>query len=294
MPDPLGQKCSSKHHGERGASKMNFVLIGCGYIAQKHLRAIKETGHNLLAVFDPTSHVGILDTYFISTRFFNEFVEFHNFCVENLPDYVSICAPNFLHLPYIIWAKKLNLKVVCEKPIVMNLDELKMLENFDNINTILQLRLNPEIVALKANLPFPMDMRIKYYTPRGDWYFKSWKTDTRKSGGLLMNIGIHLFDLSCYILGEPLKVLNAEGSDVDSKGSAQFTRGRLFWELSIKGDTPHRQMYVNDQTIDLNKNFVDSHLECYQNILCGKGVKPSQCAEAYKLIDMINQNPSFL
>ena len=194
----------------------NFALIGAsGYIAPRHMKAISDTGNNLLAAFDPYDGIGIMDSYFPQARFFTEFERFDRF-IEKIKyendqtlDYISITSPNYLHDAHIRVALRRGADAICEKPIVLNpwnIDALQRVskETGKNIYTILQLRLHPSIIQLKRKIEASKsddihDIELTYITSRGNWYYTSWKGDISKSGGIATNIGVHFFDMLSWV-----------------------------------------------------------------------------------------------
>ena len=196
----------------------NFALIGAaGYIAPRHLRAIKDTGNRLVAAYDKFDSVGIMASYFPQADFFTEFEIFDRHCskikaTDKKIDYVSICTPNYLHDAHMRYSLRLGADVICEKPLVLNpwnIDQLVQIEKEtgDHINTILQLRLHPSIVALKQQVDAApkdkiFDVDLTYITSRGNWYYTSWKGDIHKSGGIATNIGVHFYDMLQWVFGK--------------------------------------------------------------------------------------------
>ena len=194
----------------------NFVLIGTtSFIAPRHMRAIKDTNNNLIASLDPSDNVGILDSFFPESNFFTDFSRLDRYLSKialegEIVDYITICTPNYLHDFYIRYALKNKINVICEKPLVINSRNLKLIQSLEkkskkNVYTILQLRHHPQIIKLSKELKTKKkcyDIELTYITSRGKWYHISWKGDTKKSGGILMNIGIHLFDLLIFLFGD--------------------------------------------------------------------------------------------
>jgi UDP-N-acetyl-2-amino-2-deoxyglucuronate dehydrogenase len=275
----------------------NFALIGAaGYIAPRHMKAIKETGNDLVAVCDPNDSVGIIDSYFPNAEFFTEFERFDRH-VEKLRrknekvDYVSICSPNYLHDAHIRFALRNQAHAICEKPIVLNpwnVDALAELEaEFGvNIYTILQLRLHPAIIALREqfatwNGPH-IEVDITYITSRGSWYFHSWKGDQSKSGGIATNIGVHFFDMLSWIFGDVEdSVVHLNNKDAAS-GVLTLNRAKVNWFLSInadhlpnaqkeKGQRTFRSITIAGQEVEFSDGFTDLHTESYRDILNGGG-----------------------
>ena len=285
----------------------NFGLIGAaGYIAPRHLKAIKETGNNLLAALDPFDSVGIMDSYFPDAAFFTEPERFDRHLDKMRRsgnghiDYVSICSPNYLHDAHIRMALRNGAHAICEKPIVLNpwnVDALMEIEkeSGQNIYTILQLRHHPAIIALKEKVSKALstststskiyDIDLTYITSRGAWYHRSWKGDIEKSGGVATNIGVHFFDMLTWIFG-PAKENVVHVSETDrTAGFLQLKNARVRWYLSIdradlakananakaEGKTTYRSITVNGEEIEFSGGFTDLHTVSYQNILEGKG-----------------------
>lgn len=280
-----------------------FAITGvAGYIAHRHLKAIKDTGNSLVAACDPNDSVGILDRYFFDVRFFKEFERFDRH-LEKLRrnktpvDFLTICSPNYLHDAHVRLALRLRADAICEKPLVLNpwnLDALSELENEykKHIYTILQLRVHPSLVALKNNLKASgqkHQVNLTYITPRGLWYLASWKGQLEKSGGLATNIGIHFFDLLIWLFG-PVK--NSEVHCAEATRTAGFfelENAEVRWFLSIdkddlppaaSGQTTFRSIEVDGKDIEFSEGFTDLHTVMYKEILEGRGfgiedVRPS-------------------
>jgi UDP-N-acetyl-2-amino-2-deoxyglucuronate dehydrogenase len=280
----------------------NFALIGAaGYIAPRHLKAIKETGNTLLAALDPFDSVGIMDSYFPDAAFFTEPERFDRHLDKMRRsgnghiDYASICSPNYLHDAHIRMALRNRAHAICEKPIVLNpwnVDALLEIEKESgkNIYTILQLRHHPAIISLKEkvknekakDLGKTYDIDLTYITSRGAWYHRSWKGDIEKSGGVATNIGVHFFDMLTWIFG-PAKENVVHLSETDrAAGFLQLENARVRWFLSINrdhlpeqakkdGKTTYRSITVNGEEIEFSGGFTDLHTVSYQNILEGKG-----------------------
>jgi len=279
-------------------SPSRFALIGAaGFIAPRHMEAIRDTGNILVAAIDPHDSVGIIDSYFPETRFFTEIERFdrHLEMLRRQGDgaginYVSICSPNYLHDAHISLALRIHADAICEKPLVISprkLDQLKELEQEHGrrIHAILQLRLHPELHRLKRDLSEPTgrhDVALTYITRRGAWYSASWKGSNEKSGGMIMNIGIHLFDLASWLFGA------VHESEVHLKennriaGTLELERGRVRWFVSADGkDLPestraagkhaYRALQLDGEEIDLSPGFGGLHTSMYQEILCGRG-----------------------
>jgi UDP-N-acetyl-2-amino-2-deoxyglucuronate dehydrogenase len=285
----------------------NFALIGAaGYIAPRHMKAVKETGNNLAAAIDKHDAVGVIDSYFPDSSFFVEFERFDRH-VEKLRrkggdekiHYVSIASPNYLHDSHIRFALRVGADAICEKPLVLNpwnLDAIEELEKESGhrVNAILQLRLHTAIKALKEKVmasPGKFDVDLTYITSRGRWYLVSWKGDLSKSGGVGTNIGIHFFDMLQWVFGrvQHLTVHMSEPSKV--AGYLELEKARVRWFLSIDRDdlpesavegkkTTYRSITVNGEEVEFSEGFTDLHTLSYSEILKGSGfnlgdVRPS-------------------
>lgn len=284
----------------------NYALIGAaGYIAPRHLKAIKETGGNLAVAYDINDSVGIMDSYFPDAAFFTEFEQFETH-VDALRragtqiDYVGICSPNYLHKAHMGFTLRAGADAICEKPLVLELSDIDDLaamekETGHRINSILQLRLHPAIIALRdkvrAGDPDKIyDVDLGYFTSRGAWYHTSWKGFTHKSGGIATNIGVHFYDMLSFIFG-PNKTNIVHHRSLDSAGGyLEFERARVRWVLSINRNhlpdhtppdqTTHRSITVEGEEIEFSGGFTDLHTASYQNVLGGNGygldvVRPS-------------------
>ena len=271
----------------------NFGLIGAaGYIAVRHLRAIKDTGNNLLASLDKFDCVGLLDGYFPQSDFFVEFERFDRH-FDKLKrtgtkiDYVSICSPNYLHDSHIRFALRHQAEAICEKPIVLNPWNVEALQEIENetghkIYTILQLRLHPKIVELKEKIKNGpkdkvYDIDLSYITSRGNWYYISWKGDVQKSGGVATNIGIHFFDMLTWIFGDVKEnIVNLHTHDRAS-GIFKLEKANVRWFLSINsetlpkevkesGKTTFRSITVEGEEIEFSEGFTDLHTRSYEAV----------------------------
>jgi UDP-N-acetyl-2-amino-2-deoxyglucuronate dehydrogenase len=267
-----------------------FVLIGAaGYVAPKHMAAIKETGGDLIAILDPHDSVGILDSYFPDCKYFSEFVEFEEFCLDNKPDYVVVCSPNYLHFEHCLWALESGIDVICEKPTVLTVGELRYLLVVASmmqreVYSILQLRLGASAIVLKANNIQPHSASLVYYTPRGSWYNSSWKGEIQKSGGLVTAIGVHLLDLLLWLYGPDYSIINWDNSSDSCIGQLNISGTVVTIDLSIRwGNSPERLLIVDGTGYSLSDNFNGFHSVCYQNILDGKGVSLSDLGRTIEL-----------
>jgi UDP-N-acetyl-2-amino-2-deoxyglucuronate dehydrogenase len=278
----------------------NFALTGVGgYVAPRHLKAIKETGNNLVCAINPSDSVGILDSYFKEARFFNEFERFDRH-IEKLRrqskdkhiNYVSICSPNHLHDAHARFALRVGADAICEKPVVLNpwnIDALQELEKEfgHRVYTVLQLRVHPSLIALKEQLlksppAEKKDIRLTYITSRGPWYLVSWKGQVERSGGLATNIGIHFFDLLIWLFGKVELSEVHHTSPVKTGGYMELERARVQWFLSIdkddlpaevaqKGQTTFRLITIDGEEIEFSEGFADLHTIIYRETLAGNG-----------------------
>jgi UDP-N-acetyl-2-amino-2-deoxyglucuronate dehydrogenase len=276
----------------------NFGLIGvAGYIAGRHLKAIKDTGNNLLACLDKFDSVGIIDSYFPESDFFVEFERFDRH-FDKLKrtgtkiDYVSICSPNYLHDSHIRFALRHKAEAICEKPIVLNpwnIDALQEIENETGhrVYTILQLRLHPKIIELRdkiKNSPKDKmhDIDLTYITSRGNWYNISWKGDIQKSGGVATNIGVHFFDMLGWIFGNTRTNIVHLSEHNKASGYLELENARVRWFLSLDyndipkftkeaGKRTYRSIRVDGEEIEFSEGFADLHTLSYSEILAGNG-----------------------
>jgi UDP-N-acetyl-2-amino-2-deoxyglucuronate dehydrogenase len=278
----------------------NFGLIGAaGYIAPRHMKAIKETGNNLLAALDPFDSVGIIDSYFPDASFFTEPERFdrhmdklHRNGNDHM-EYVSICSPNYIHDSHIRMVLRNNANAICEKPLVLNPWNVEALSEIEketgkNIYTILQLRHHPAIISLKNKVESEIssgktyDIDLTYITSRGAWYNRSWKGKIEKSGGVATNIGVHFFDMLTWIFGD-CDQNNVHVSETDhAAGMLVLKNARVRWFLSINSDhlpisaknekkTTYRSIKVSGEEIEFSGGFTDLHTISYQKILEGNG-----------------------
>jgi UDP-N-acetyl-2-amino-2-deoxyglucuronate dehydrogenase len=277
----------------------NFGLIGtAGYIAPRHLRAIKETNNNLVAALDPSDSVGVIDQFFPNAAFFVEYERFDrhldklNRELKQPLDYLSICTPNYLHDSHIRMALRCGAHAICEKPLVLNpwnLDALQKIEKESDkqVNTILQLRLHPSIIALKEKIEkAPKDkifeVDLTYLTSRGSWYYASWKGDIQKSGGIASNIGVHFFDMLTWVFGGVKENIVHLHEHDRASGYMELENARVRWFLSIneetlpdeiraKGQRTYRSITVDGEEIEFSNGFFDLHTTSYEHILKGSG-----------------------
>jgi UDP-N-acetyl-2-amino-2-deoxyglucuronate dehydrogenase len=288
----------------------NFVLIGAaGYVAPRHLQAIKETGNNLLAALDKHDSVGILDKYFPDAHFFTEFERFDRHC-EKLRregvaiDYVSVCSPNYLHDAHIRFGFRIDADVICEKPLVLNpwnIDALATLEKETKkkVYTLLQLRYHPAILALKKKLERVPGNRhqveLTYITPRGNWYLHSWKGDEDKSGGIVTNIGFHFFDLLIWLFGSVNDVQVDNYSPQLASGVLILENADVNWRLSIRREDLRddenncRRLILDEEEVEFSDGFDELHNLAYAEVIAGRGVQIEEMREVTELVHRIRQ-----
>lgn len=295
-----------------------FALIGAaGYIAPRHLKAIKDTDNNLAVAMDVNDSVGIMDSHFPDAEFFTEFEEFEAYLEDqklqgNKIDYVSICSPNYLHVSHIKFALKNGIDVICEKPLVLHskdLDDLTLYEKKYNakVNSILQLRLHSAIIALRNKVHEApkdkiFDVDLTYMTSRGKWYQKSWKGFNEKSGGVATNIGVHFFDMLHFIFGKIQKNEVHYRDEKTTAGHLTFERARVRWFLSIdagnlpdnavKGEkTTYRSILIEGEELEFSGGFTELHTESYKNILAGKGYGLEENRTAIETVEKLRVEP---
>lgn len=279
----------------------NFAITGvAGYIAPRHLQAIKDTGNRLLAAVDPHDSVGILDRYFFDTAYFREFERFDRYLdkLRRKADgdklhYLSICSPNYLHDAHIRFALRQHANAICEKPLVLNpwnCDALKELEEESdgNVYTVLQLRCHPAIQQLKKKYEKhptankKADVNLEYITSRGRWYLYSWKGDIERSGGLVTNIGIHFFDMLIWIFGPVQGNRVLINTPTHVSGELELERANVKWNLSIdknnlpkqcqdQGQATYRSITIDGEEIEFSEGFTNLHTKVYEDILAGGG-----------------------
>ncbi|NLF71253.1 MAG: Gfo/Idh/MocA family oxidoreductase [Candidatus Anammoximicrobium sp.] len=296
---------------------MNFALIGAaGFIAPRHMQAIHDTGHDLIAAIDPHDCVGRLDSFFPEARFFTEIERFDRFLEkrrrgpeDQRVQYVSICTPNYLHDAHVRLALRLKAHAICEKPLVIspwNLDALQELEAEYGcrVYNVLQLRLIPALQELKRTVDADSgrqraDICLTYITRRGKWYDVSWKGDPEKSGGVSMNIGVHFFDLLGWLFGEPEHWEVHLRTPRKMSGLLELERARVRWFLSVDeedlpqsvrqaGKYAYRSMTLDGQEIEFSDGFTDLHTRVYREILAGRGAGLCDARPAIELVFALN------
>jgi UDP-N-acetyl-2-amino-2-deoxyglucuronate dehydrogenase len=286
----------------------NFVLIGAaGYVAPRHMNAIKETGNNLLAAADPSDSVGILDSYYPKAKFIKDIDKLEHYikAFRQKIDYISICSPNHLHFEHIKLGTTNGIKVICEKPLVTNLEDLNRLDRLQKyeeaeINTILQLRLHPKIIKLKKEIENSKNhiysIDLTYITGRGQWYDKSWKGQKEFSGGLAMNIGIHFFDMLTWVFG---RMFDCEVHLKENRkigGFLKLAKANVRWFLSIDfndlpnplpSQTTFRSLQIDGRGINFTDGFTDLHTQSYEKILIGDGFGLEDARSSIEVIQRI-------
>lgn len=298
----------------------NFGLIGAsGFVAPRHLKAIRDTGNRLIAAVDPHDSVGILDTFFRETRFFTEIERFDRYLEklrrqsdEDRAHYISICSPNYLHDAHVRLALRLRAHAICEKPLVIspwNLDALQDLEAEYGcrVYTVLQLRHHPSLIALKESLDISVrnghaDVCLTYITRRGPWYQTSWKGSLEKSGGMSMNIGIHFFDLLIWLFGPVERCSVHFSTPQKMAGALELSRARVRWFLSVDGnDLPvnyiesgrsaFRSITISGQEVEFSEGFGDLHTRVYEEIIAGRGYGIEDARPSIDLVHTIRNSP---
>lgn len=298
---------------------MNFALTGvAGYIAPRHLKAIADTGNTLVAAVDPHDAVGVLDRYSFDVRFFTEFERFdrHLEKLRRGPEaqrvhYVSICSPNYLHDAHIRLALRVGAHVICEKPLVIspwNLDALEELEaeTGSRVNTVLQLRVHPDLMALREQLRSQggteHDVCLTYITARGRWYDVSWKGSDQRSGGLITNIGVHFFDLLQWLFGPVQESEVHLRQERRAAGFFRLERARVRWLLSAelsdvpeeakaKGRSTFRSITVDGREVEFSEGFTDLHTRIYEETLAGRGFGIADSRPAIELTHRLRKAP---
>ena len=284
---------------------MNFALIGsAGYIAERHMKAIKGIDGNLIACLDKFDVMGRIDSYFPDSMFFLKEYDFWKH-LEVLKgtnynvDYVVVCTPNNLHHYFIFQSVERGYNVICEKPMVINTNEIVAIKSLlskyrdRTVNGILQLRLHPVIKKIKEEFK-PMTkktkVKLEYFTPRGNWYHESWKTKAHMSGGLAMNIGIHFFDMLIWIFGKPEKVrINSYGIGSQT-GTIELENAVVNYHLNLSTTlSPKRRLVIDNQDVEFTAGFTELHTESYKQILAGNGFTIEDMEESIKLAEQIRQ-----
>lgn len=302
-------------------NQKKFALIGAaGYIAPRHMKAIKDTGNNLIAALDPNDSVGIIDSHFPDAHFFTEFERFDRH-IDKLRranngkavDFVTICSPNYLHDSHMRFALRSGADAICEKPLVLNPWNIAGLQEIEKdtgqkVNTILQLRVHPSIIALREKIQQESksskhEVDLTYITSRGNWYLQSWKGDDKKSGGIATNIGVHFYDMLHFIFGELQNNIVHYSSATKAGGYLEYEKARVRWFLSIDindvpanirdtGQRTYRSITVDGEEVEFSGGFADLHTRSYEEILAGRGFGLQENVIAIQTVaDIRNQVP---
>lgn len=298
----------------------NFAITGvAGFVAPRHLEAIRATGNRLVAAVDPHDSVGVLDRYAFDVRFFTEIERFDRHLEklrrgpqEHRIDFLSICTPNYLHDAHIRMALRIGADAICEKPIVINpwnLDALQELEGETgrHVCTILQLRLHPALIALKRRIAegdpnHRYRVQLTYMTSRGRWYQVSWKGATERSGGLATNIGIHFFDMLIWLFGPLVRSLVHSRDEWRTSGSIELERADVSWSMSADpADLPveataakrttFRSITVDGEEVEFSEGFTDLHTRSYEEILAGRGFGIDDARASIELAHRVREQP---
>ncbi len=294
--------------------KKNFALIGvAGYIAPRHIKAIADTGNNLMAAYDCSDSVGCLDSSFPECYFFTENGQFDRFCskqmkTDNPIHYTSICTPNHTHETFIRYGLHLGTDVICEKPLVLNPDNIDNLLDIEKqsghkVYSILQLRLHESIVALKKLIEKSPkdkihDVDLTYITSRGKWYYASWKGDTRKSGGIATNIGVHFYDMLQWVFGPVKRNLVHVMSFDRVAGYLELEKARVRYFLSINSDClpdnavrekkrTYRAISIDGNEFEFSAGFTELHTLSYRKILAGEGIRINEVRNCIQIVNDI-------
>lgn len=290
-----------------------FALIGAaGYIADRHMKAIKETGNQLICASDRFDVMGRIDSYFPDAEFFLEHENFDKYIDDvrmagNPIDFMSICTPNYMHPSHIRFALRNGADAICEKPLVIFPEDMHIIKDIESetgkrVYTVLQLRYHKTILDLKKKIDEGgdkmYDIDLSYITTRGKWYLKSWKGDISKSGGVATNIGIHFFDMITWIFGKVKENIVHVYNPEKASGFLQLEKARVRWFLSLdsndlpkvatdKGMRTFRSISVNGDEVEFSGGFTDLHTETYQNILNGNGFGIEDARESIELTDFV-------
>jgi UDP-N-acetyl-2-amino-2-deoxyglucuronate dehydrogenase len=295
-----------------------FGLIGAsGYIAPRHMKAIADTGNELVVALDKNDSVGIIDSHFPNADFFTEYERFDRHVdrmrrKNNSLDYMAICSPNYLHDSHMRFALRAGADAICEKPLVLNPWNINGLREIENdtgrkINTILQLRLHPSIVALKekiANSPKNKkhEVDLTYIASRGHWYLVSWKGDVNKSGGVATNVGVHFYDMLHFLFGKLQENKVHHFSDTTNAGYLEYENARVKWFLSVdaenlpeeaksQGQRTYRSITIDGEEIEFSGGFTDLHTRSYEEILAGRGFGLDENVVAIETVADIRNKP---
>lgn len=292
---------------------MNFAIIGVGgYIAPRHIEAIRDLGHRLVVAYDRNDSVGIMDRYFPDCQFFTDFERFESYVdsvkgTENEIHYVSICTPNHLHAAHIKFALSHGAHAICEKPLVLHDKDFDELADYETrhskrVYTVLQLRTHDAILALKKKIETEAkdlhSVDLQYMTSRGSWYHESWKGDVRRSGGLSTNIGVHFFDMLTWIFGEERELEVLEKSPTLERGELLLEKAKVNWMLTIDrknlppeavkaGKTTFRSIKIDGVEFEFSEGFTELHKRVYSDILSGNGYGLEAARPAIRIVEKI-------
>lgn len=283
----------------------NFVIIGAaGYIAARHIAAISDTENNIVAIVDPSDSVGKIDKYGYDIEYF-EHVDHLSMWLHKQPrgsvHYMTVCSPNHLHTEHILVGLRYGMDVICEKPLVINTNDLDLLRKAERtaatrVNVVLQLRLHPAIRALKRRMDGGKHkVTLQYITPRGKWYQKSWKANAEKSGGLAMNIGIHFFDMLIWVFGSVQSWKVTDRDNTRLVGTLELERASVDWFLSLNNEDlpegiiePRRCLTIDDERLDFSSGFANLHTQVYEEILNGNGFGIDDAEPSLALVSEMN------
>ena len=291
---------------------VRFGLIGAGgYVAPRHMKAIKETNNDLVTILDPNDSIGVIDSYFPNASYFSEYERFDRH-IDKLKrmgkgvDYISITSPNYLHDAHIRFALKNGCHAICEKPLLLNpysINALKELEieTGKKVYSILQSRLHPTLIKLKEKIKKSSRKNHKivlnYVTPRGKWFHYSWKGDYDKSGGIATNIGIHFFDMLMWIFGDVKNSYVEYHTNIKASGYLELEKANVDWNLSVDSrDLPHeewkafRSITVDGEEVEFSDGFLDLHTKSYEQILQGNGFGLDDAKKALELVHQIRNS----
>ncbi|MCH9812853.1 MAG: Gfo/Idh/MocA family oxidoreductase [Epsilonproteobacteria bacterium] len=297
----------------------NFAIIGAaGYIAPRHMKAVTDTGNRVIAAMDRCDSVGIIDSHTPEAEFFTAFEAFDHFAYSlkgtaEALDYVSICSPNYLHLPHMSWALRHGCDTICEKPLVLNPEDIDTLKKIEDetgkrVYNILQLRLHPSIIALKEKVQKELqenpdkiyNIDLTYLTSRGKWYFISWKGDETNSGGIASNIGVHFYDMLSWIFGEVEENIVHLKTAHANAGYLKLKNAKVSWFLSVnydyipeeikaKGQRTYRSITVDGDEIEFSGGFTDLHTRSYEEILKGNGFGLDEARNSIEVVSTIRK-----
>lgn len=295
-----------------------FALIGAaGYIAPRHMKAIKDTSNDLVVAMDINDSVGILDSHFPEAQFFTEFEQFEAFVDQERRagrplDYVAIASPNYLHDAHMRFALRVGADAICEKPLVLHPEDIDRLVDLERetgrrINTILQLRLHPAIIDLRDKVQaqptgYKANVDLTYITSRGNWYLRSWKGLSDKSGGIATNIGVHFFDMLHFVYGDLRENIVHLNTPTKAAGYLEFARARVRWFLSLdvndvpaeermQGKRTYRALIADGDSIEFSDGFTELHTRIYEEIIAGRGFGVEENRGAISAVAYIRNAP---